>query len=65
MLEIRGFSKTYPGGKKAVDNLNLSIESGDICGFIGRNGAGKTTTIKAVCGILDFEEGTIEVDGKI
>jgi ABC-2 type transport system ATP-binding protein len=64
MLEIRGFSKTYPGGKKAVDNLNLSIESGDICGFIGRNGAGKTTTIKAVCGILDFEEGTIEVDGK-
>ena len=64
MLEISGFSKTYPGGKKAVNNLNLTIESGEICGFIGRNGAGKTTTIKAVCGILDFEEGTILVDGK-
>ena len=63
MLEIINFSKTYKGGKKAVSNLNLKILPGDIYGFIGHNGAGKTTTIKAVVGILDFEEGEIRIDG--
>ena len=63
MLSIKNFSKTYKGGKKAVSNLNLEIEAGDIYGFIGPNGAGKTTTIKAVAGILDFEEGDILIDG--
>lgn len=63
MLSIRNFSKTYKGGKKAVSNLTLSIESGDIYGFIGHNGAGKTTTIKAVVGIMDFEEGDIFING--
>jgi len=64
MLSIRHLSKTYKKGKKAVDDLSLEIEVGDICGFIGHNGAGKTTTIKCVVGILDFEEGTILIDGK-
>ena len=63
MLEIINFSKTYKGGKKAVSNLNLEILPGDIYGFIGHTGAGKTTTIKAVVGILDFEEGEIRIDG--
>lgn len=63
MLEIINFSKTYKDGKKAVSNLNLEILPGDIYGFIGHNGAGKTTTIKAVVGILDFEEGEIRIDG--
>ena len=63
MLEIINFSKTYKGGKKAVSNLNLEILPGDIYGFIGHNGAGKTTTIKAVVGILDFEEGESRIDG--
>ncbi|MDL2301624.1 ABC transporter ATP-binding protein [Lachnospiraceae bacterium OttesenSCG-928-D06] len=63
MLSIKNFSKTYKGGKRAVSNLNLSIEAGDIYGFIGHNGAGKTTTIKAVVGIIDFEEGEIHIDG--
>ena len=63
MLEIINFSKTYKGGKKAVSNLNLEILPGDIYGFIGHNGAGKTTTIKAVVGILDFEEGEIRIGG--
>ncbi len=62
MLKINNFSKTYKGGKKAVDNLNLEIKAGDIYGFIGHNGAGKTTTIKAVVGILDFEEGEIYIN---
>ena len=64
MLEIKNFSKTYKGGKRAVSDLNLSVEAGDLYGFIGHNGAGKTTTLKAVVGIMDFEEGDILIDGK-
>ncbi|MBS5523752.1 MAG: ABC transporter ATP-binding protein [Clostridiales bacterium] len=64
MLEIKNYTKIYKGNKVAVDHLNLTIEDGDIYGFIGHNGAGKTTTIKAVAGILDFEEGDILIDGK-
>lgn len=63
MLEIKNLSKTYKGGKKAVDSLSLIVESGDIYGFIGHNGAGKTSTIKCVVGIHDFEEGEILIDG--
>ena len=63
MLEIKDFSKVYKGGKRAVDHFNLTVEAGDIYGFIGHNGAGKSTTIKAVAGVLDFEEGEIFVDG--
>ncbi|MBQ8231736.1 MAG: ABC transporter ATP-binding protein [Lachnospiraceae bacterium] len=63
MLQIKNLCKTYPGGKKAVDHLNLKIAPGDIYGFIGHNGAGKTTTIKAITGIIDFQEGEILVDG--
>lgn len=62
MLSIKGLTKTY-GIKKAVDNLTLDIQPGEIYGFIGHNGAGKTTTIKACCGILNFEGGEIFVDG--
>ena len=40
ILEIKNFSKTYKGNKKAVDNLCITVEAGDIYGFIGHNGAG-------------------------
>ncbi|SCB01844.1 Uncharacterized protein BWINRA5_05292 [Bacillus mycoides] len=63
MLEIVNFSKTYKGGKKAVDQLNITVQAGDIFGFIGHNGAGKSTTIKSLVGVIDFEEGEIFVDG--
>ncbi len=63
VLEIRNFTKIYGGNKKAVDNLSLTVEEGDIYGFIGHNGAGKSTTLKAVCGVLAFEEGEIFIDG--
>lgn len=63
MLEIKGFTKIYSGGKKAVDDLTLTVSGGDIYGFIGHNGAGKTTTIRAVAGVLDFDTGSITVDG--
>ena len=63
MLEIRHYSKSYGEGKKAVDDISLTVESGDIYGFIGHNGAGKSTTIRAVVGVLDFTEGEILIDG--
>ena len=62
MLKIENLTKKY-GDKKAVDNLSLHIEKGEIYGFIGHNGAGKTTTIKSCCGILGFDEGEIYIDG--
>lgn len=63
MLEIKNYSKTYGEGRKAADNVSLTVESGDIYGFIGHNGAGKSTTIRAVVGVLDFTEGEIFIDG--
>mgnify|MGYP000818390715 FL=1 len=62
MLKIEHLTKIY-GEKKAVDDISLHIRAGEIYGFIGHNGAGKTTTIKSCCGILQFEEGEIYVDG--
>ena len=63
MLKIEHLTKTY-GEKKAVDDLSLHIQAGEIYGFIGHNGAGKTTTLKSVAGILQFDGGEILVDGK-
>ncbi len=64
MLKITHFSKTYNKSTvKAVDDLSLELREGEIFGFLGPNGAGKTTTIKAITGILNFEEGQIEVCG--
>ena len=61
VLKIENYTKIYGGNKKACDNVSLSVESGDIFGFIGHNGAGKSTTIRAVVGVMDFDEGTIEI----
>ena len=63
MLKIEHLTKTYDK-KKAVDDLTLHIAPGEIYGFIGHNGAGKTTTLKSVVGILNFDAGTVTVDGK-
>ena len=62
MLKIEHLTKQY-GTKKAVDDLSLHIQKGEIYGFIGHNGAGKTTTLKAIVGIHSFDEGEIYVDG--
>ncbi len=63
MIQIQNFSKSYDGVKWACKDINLTIESGDLYGFIGHNGAGKTTLLKAIAGILRFDEGEILVDG--
>lgn len=63
MLEIRHFSKSYGNNKLAADDVNITVESGDIYGFIGHNGAGKSTTIRAAVGVLYFTDGDIYIDG--
>ncbi len=63
MLTIQNLVKSYGNGPRAVDGLSLTVEAGDIYGFIGHNGAGKTTTLKCISGILPFDEGEIFVDG--
>ena len=63
ILKISQVSKTYKNGFKALDNLSLSINSGEIFALLGPNGAGKSTLINAVCGIINFDNGKIEISG--
>ena len=62
MLDIQHLTKCY-GEKKAVDDLSLHIEKGEIYGFIGHNGAGKTTTLRSAVGIQSFDSGEIFING--
>lgn len=63
MIRLKNVCKFY-GDKKALDKVTFEVKSGEIFAFIGHNGAGKTTLIKSMCGILDFEEGQILINGK-
>ena len=64
MFEIKNVSKAYSNGAlKAVDSLSLTVNNGEIFGFLGPNGAGKTTSIRMLTGILQPDEGSIELDG--
>ena len=63
-IEIKGLYKKYRGNDAySVEDFSLSIEKGEICGFLGKNGAGKSTIIKSIVGIHGFDEGQIEVCG--
>lgn len=64
MIEIKNVSTSYVKGEKIIDNMNLTIEDGQIFGFIGPNGAGKTTTLEMITGILQIDEGDILIDGE-
>jgi ABC-2 type transport system ATP-binding protein len=63
MIEFINVGKSYSESKKAVDNLNLTVDDGKIFGFLGPNGAGKTTTIKMVTGVLRPDAGEIRING--
>jgi ABC-2 type transport system ATP-binding protein len=62
IIEIKNLTKRY-GNRIAVENLNLTIEEGDIYGFVGPNGAGKTSTIRIICTLLEASEGEVFVNG--
>lgn len=63
MIQIENVTKTYNNSVRAVDQLNLTVNNGEIVGFIGPNGAGKTTTIKMLTGILKPDSGSVIIDG--
>jgi ABC-2 type transport system ATP-binding protein len=62
IIEIKDLVKRY-NGQPAVDQLNLTVEQGDIFGFVGPNGAGKTTTIRIMATLLAANQGDILVGG--
>ncbi|MCG1988839.1 betaine/proline/choline family ABC transporter ATP-binding protein [Staphylococcus epidermidis] len=64
MLSIKNLSKVYAGGKKAVDNMTVDIESGDFIAFIGTSGSGKTTALRMINRMIESTEGEITIDGK-
>ena len=63
MISIENITKTYNGSYKAVDNLNLEIQDGEIFGLLGPNGAGKSTTIKMITGVIEPTIGNIKING--
>ncbi len=63
MIEIKNVTKEYKKSNKVIDNLNLTINNGEIFGFLGPNGAGKTTTMKMITGMLEINKGDIFIDG--
>ncbi|MCI3986901.1 choline ABC transporter ATP-binding protein OpuBA [Bacillus vallismortis] len=64
MLTLENVSKTYKGGKKAVNNVNLKIEKGEFICFIGPSGCGKTTTMKMINRLIEPSAGKIFIDGE-
>ncbi len=62
MIRVENVTKTYNSSIRAVDNLNLTVNNGEIVGFIGPNGAGKTTTLKMMTGILKPDSGNIFIN---
>ncbi|MFD0870079.1 ABC transporter ATP-binding protein [Chlamydia abortus] len=63
VIQTYNLSKHYPS-KKAVDQVSLKINKGDIYGFLGPNGAGKTTTIRMLLGLIKPSHGSIRIFGK-
>lgn len=64
ILSIRGLTKTYRNGPRALDNVDLDVRPGEIFALLGPNGAGKTTLIGAVCGLVRPSGGTITAFGQ-
>ncbi|MGW5069372.1 ABC transporter ATP-binding protein [Streptomyces cyaneofuscatus] len=64
VIETRGLTKRFRGGRLAVDGLDLTVPGGSVFGFLGPNGSGKTTTIRMLMGLIDPTSGTATVLGR-
>jgi ABC-2 type transport system ATP-binding protein len=63
IISVKGLSKSYASGFKALSGIDLDIHRGEIFALLGPNGAGKTTLIGIICGILVATQGKVTVDG--
>ena len=63
VISVRGLTKTYKSGLKALQSIDLTIDRGEIFALLGPNGAGKTTLISIICGIVTPSGGTVVADG--
>lgn len=63
MIEIKNLTVVYPDGTKAVDDVSLSIQSGERVALVGANGAGKTSLLLALVGVLPAASGAVSADG--
>jgi ABC-2 type transport system ATP-binding protein len=57
IIDVKGLTKSF-GGRTVVDHVDLTVERGEIVGFLGPNGSGKTTTIRMICGLLSPDAGS-------
>lgn len=64
MIEVKHLALDYKGNK-ILDDINLSVKNGEICGLVGRNGSGKTVLMKCICGFIPIKSGEIVVDDKV
>ena len=64
IVNLKDVIKRYQNERLALDYLNFNVQKGEVVGLLGPNGAGKTTAINAIVGLLDIDEGTVEVFGK-
>ncbi|MEZ4386799.1 MAG: ABC transporter ATP-binding protein [Candidatus Krumholzibacteriia bacterium] len=63
VLEMRGVTRAYEKGVNVLENLDLSVEAGEVIGLLGRNGAGKTTLLRIAIGMLAAQAGSVRVFG--
>ncbi|MBR1418418.1 MAG: ATP-binding cassette domain-containing protein, partial [Synergistaceae bacterium] len=63
MIEIKNLGKTWPDGTRVLENINLTIQDGEIYALVGRSGAGKSTLLRCINGLTDYQAGSLKVDG--
>lgn len=63
MIKADNLHKTYNKDIHALGGVSFEVQRGEVCGYIGTNGAGKSTTLKILCGILPFDEGSVQIGG--
>lgn len=64
LLDVKGLSFTYPGGHRALEDIDFTLERGEMVSIVGRNGAGKSTFSKIICGFEKEDKGTLTLSGK-